>query len=365
MTGMGEQCSVCGVAVTGASILYTPDGRIVCPACFSKVPMPVDVGKPQWKIFAAAGGVAGVIPFAVHMSSSSSTTVNGHVTSFVYRDWVAVVCGVVAIMLGIIATAAARKEQLQRGLAFAAGIGVVLLGGVQIARGFGVFETPGSGGDSSSSMTFETTTPARTTPAVDEPAKPKGDPNSPDTCEDQDCFDLGIKLEKTDPAGSLKAWVRACGFGATGGCFNAGFDYTHQQPPDNENALKYFKIACDNDHAGACNEIGRIAATSEPPDFAVAKEMFEKSCTLDDAQACANLGILYNNGHGVDKDPKRARELYEKGCDGGISDGCFNLALMREKGQGGKKDKAGAKAAYQLSCDAGDPDACKAVKRLK
>ena len=329
--------------------------------------MPTDGARPPWKTFAIAGGVVGAIPFAVHFANTSSTTVNGEVTSFVYRDWVAVACGVVAIMLGVIATAMARNEQLQRGLAFAAGIGVILLGGAQIARGFGVFEDPGGSSSSGShtSVSIETTH----APVVEQAPEPKGDPKSPETCPDADvCFDLALALEKTDPAGSTKAYARSCELGANNGCFNTGFDYTHQQPPDNVKALRYFKLACDNDHAAACNEIGRIVGTGDggqKVDFAVANEMFEKSCNLGDAQGCANLGIMYDQGSGVKQDATKARELYEKGCEGKISNACFNLGLFREKGLGGKKDIAGAKSAYTEACDQGDDDACKKLKRLK
>jgi TPR repeat protein len=352
--------------VAGANILYTPDGRIVCPACFAKAPPPADFGRAPWRTFAIAGGVVGAIPFAVNMSTSSSTMVNGEVTSFVYRDWIAVAAGVVAIMLGAIAVGAARKEQLQRALAFAAGIGVMLLGGVQIARGFGVFADPGgNNGGNQTSISIERTV----SDEPREPEKPKGDPKSPETCPDPEtCFNLGLAIEKTDPAASTKAFERSCELGATGGCFNAGFDYTNKQPPDNDKALKFFQIACDNGHPGACNEIGRIAATGaggQKVDWTVAKEMFEKSCNADNAQACANLGIIYDQGHGVKKDAVKARELYEKGCSGGNSNGCFNVAVMREKGQGGPKDKAGAKAAYKESCDQGDDDACKRFEKMK
>ncbi|HTL32440.1 MAG TPA: tetratricopeptide repeat protein [Kofleriaceae bacterium] len=402
---MGDVCSMCGVPVAGASILYTPDGRIVCPACFGKVPMPTG-SKPQWKIFAGAGAVAGVIPFGVHMSSSSYSTVNGHVTSFVYRDWVAVVCGVVAIMLGIIATAAARKEQLQRSLAFAAGIGVVLLGGVQIARGFGVFEAPGSSGDSSSSsMTFETHGPAIPEAKATEPDKPAFDPKKPETCpEVQACFDLGHSLEDKDPAAALKAYEHGCSMGGHGSCFNRGFILEHAKEPDYDTALKMFQKVCDDatdaQDGDGCIEIAMIAINVKKDD-ALAVSMFEKACGLGAALGCSNLGIMYRDGQGVKKDIAKSRELLEKGCEGGSSRGCtvlgamysdgvgvkadakkarelwekgcagkmkescYDLATARLKGKGGPKDKAGAKEAYQAACDLGDDDGCKEAAKIK
>jgi hypothetical protein len=133
---------MCGAAVSGKDVLYAPDGRVVCGACFAKLDPAAGAAGPPWRGFAIAGGIAGAIPFAIHMATTSMTTMNGEVTSFVYRDWIAVACGVIAITLGAITIGAARKEQLRRGLAFAAGIGIALLGALQIARGFGVFEDP-------------------------------------------------------------------------------------------------------------------------------------------------------------------------------------------------------------------------------
>ena len=149
---MEETCAVCGTALARSDILYAPDGRVVCPKHFAEIDLSAGGTSPPWRISAIAGGIVGAIPFGIHVSSSSMSTVNGHVTSFVYRDWIAVICGVIAMICGVLTVVAARKEQLRRALAFAAGIGVLALGGVQIARGFGVFESPGNYSDNSTSM---------------------------------------------------------------------------------------------------------------------------------------------------------------------------------------------------------------------
>ena len=146
---LGDPCSSCGVAVRGANVLYAPDGRIVCPTCFGKLDPNLEAAKPRWRTFALAGAVVGAVPFALQMSSSSFTTVNGQVTSFVYRDWLAIMCGVVALVLGGITVVLARREHLQRALAFAAAIAIVALGAGQIARGVGVFAQPPSSAISS------------------------------------------------------------------------------------------------------------------------------------------------------------------------------------------------------------------------
>lgn len=283
---------------------------------------------------------------------------NGHVTSFVYRDWIAVGCGVVAIMLGIIATGAARKEQLQRALAFAAGIGVVLLGGVQIARGFGVFADPG-GSSSSSSTTFETTT---TVPHIDD--KPKGDPQSPDTCPDDDsCFNLGRALDQAkDEANAAKAYGRACDMGAMGGCFNAGLYFVQLDPPDIVKAEPYFAKSCEGGDPQACANVGRIYATEGATfDMKKAVAMFGKSCDGKLGLGCELLGKVYDQGLDGKEDFPKARELFEKACALQAPDSCFFLGEQRRQGLGGDKDAEGAIAAYTAGCKLDNQDACKAL----
>src|SRR5664279_622004 len=124
---MAETCSGCGKPVNTTDITYTPDARVMCPSCAAKMDVSAaqDRARPPWMGFAIAGAVVGAIPWFVSFSSSSSSTVNGHVTSFVYRDWIAVGCGVVAALLGVIAAWMGRQS-LIRMQAIAAGIAIVV-----------------------------------------------------------------------------------------------------------------------------------------------------------------------------------------------------------------------------------------------
>ena len=86
------------------------------------------------KTLAGIGGLAGLVPFFIHATSSSTVTVNGEVTSATYHDNVALVGGVIALLCGIAALALARKSGGSRiGMAIA----VVALGAYQIAHGLG------------------------------------------------------------------------------------------------------------------------------------------------------------------------------------------------------------------------------------
>jgi hypothetical protein len=335
-------------------MLYTPDGRIVCPSCFNRIPPVVDTGRAPWRTFSIAGAVIGAIPFGVNFSTSKSTTFNGRVTSFEYRDWIAVAAGVVAITLGGIALAAARKEQLQRALAFAAGIGVMLLGGVQIARGMGVFAAPSDAGSQSNTSMSITTT-------VDEP----GPTATPETCADgQACLDLGLELSRTNhPASAQMAFERACELGSSPGCFNAGQHFLELSPPNVVKAEPWLAKACDKGDELACNNLGRVYATDGPTqNVEKAKAAFAKACDKAWAESCELLGIVYDQGLDGKQDFEKARPLFEKGCAGGRADSCFFIGQMRLKGLGGPKDHEGAVTAFQDGCTRGNTDACNALE---
>jgi len=115
--------------------MYTADGRAVCTKCFGNMDAAnaAALAGPSRK-FAVAGWVVGAIPFFAH---AETLTVNA--SGAVYRDYVAVACGIAATVLGGLALRAAPKEQPQRKTAMTGGFIALGLGLFQIARGFGVF----------------------------------------------------------------------------------------------------------------------------------------------------------------------------------------------------------------------------------
>ena len=96
------------------------------------------------------GLIAALVPFAISSSESSSSMVNGKVVAFHYRDTMALLGGAVALFCGVIAAYVDRKRPKKLIVALM----VLALGGLQIARGVGVFATPFS---SSSSLEFNAT----------------------------------------------------------------------------------------------------------------------------------------------------------------------------------------------------------------
>jgi hypothetical protein len=85
------------------------------------------------------GGLAGAVPFFLHISNSSTTMVNGVTTAARHFDYVAVSGGVVAGLFGVISLALLAKtapsKRALRGMAAGA---ILLLAAFQLARGFGV-----------------------------------------------------------------------------------------------------------------------------------------------------------------------------------------------------------------------------------
>ena len=136
---METTCAVCGVAISGSDVMYTSDARAVCTKCFGTMDAAnaAFLAAPSHK-FAVAGWVLGAIPFFIHISSTESLVVNEATASVVYRDWLAVGCGIAAAVLGALALRAAPKEQPQRKKAMTGGFIALGLGLLQIARGFGV-----------------------------------------------------------------------------------------------------------------------------------------------------------------------------------------------------------------------------------
>jgi TPR repeat protein len=344
------------------------------------------------KSIAAAGAIAGAVPFII--STVSVSTVNGHITR--YRDNVAIGGGGIALALGAVATVIAVRSK-SRGAIIGGAVAVLALGGYQLAKGFGAFES-GAGATSSSSMDISMPTIPTT------PPEPKVDPNDPATCADaHSCFQIGEKLGDTDPKRSLVAYTRACDFKSPSGCYNAGIDWGEDSAPtkDLAKAIGFFQRACDLEDAPGCANLGVYYLHGEgvAKDEAKGLELTKRACELHGANGCKNLAAIYREGIGVPANPakaleigiqacdldqskeaaaacnatgamlaskkkmskhdgEQARQLFEKACDRS-AEHCYNLGVSYEQGFGGtKKDLVKARGLYQKGCDAGNLEAC-------
>lgn len=132
-----QNCQMCGKAIIGDEVLYTADAKVVCPGCFATADVAATASRSSGALgLLGAGAIAGVLPFFVHVSESSSVMVNGEVVSATSRDYIALACGVVAALLGAI-TAAGAVRSKAGGAALAMRLAVIALGAYQIAHGFG------------------------------------------------------------------------------------------------------------------------------------------------------------------------------------------------------------------------------------
>lgn len=132
-----QTCQMCGTAIAGDEVLYTADARIVCAGCFGKADVAATASRSSGAVgLYAAGAITALIPFNFHVSESSSVMVNGQVVEATSRDYIALICGVIAMMLGAIGTVRAIRSKA-RGAAIAGWFVIIALGAYQIARGLG------------------------------------------------------------------------------------------------------------------------------------------------------------------------------------------------------------------------------------
>jgi hypothetical protein len=117
-----------------------------------------------------AGGIALVAPLVISVSSTSMSTVNGHVVHYVHRDPIAIVGGIVAILCGLVAALWIRRSAPgRRGLRALAVVALVGLGVVHVLRGFGVIGGPGDEAGSMRSADLPTFQPPSHAPVTPPP----------------------------------------------------------------------------------------------------------------------------------------------------------------------------------------------------
>lgn len=99
--------------------------------------------RPFWGVAEVLGVLGAIAPFVVTVSSLKTETANGVVTKYVFRDWVAVGGGAVAILCAI-AVAARWKGTLASKKPLRAAIAAVALalGAFHLLRGFGIIGQP-------------------------------------------------------------------------------------------------------------------------------------------------------------------------------------------------------------------------------
>lgn len=343
-------------------------------------------------------GIAALVsvlaPFFIHITNSSSRTVNGEVVAQTYLDYPAIAGGALGLLLAIALLLGKRAPMSVRG---PFGGVVALLAMFHLANGLGVFQPAPV---------------AATPPAEDAFAKHLKknaavcDAQHLGVCEDrcaadhaQDCNDLGSiyaegeRVEKDwpkamtlfekackldskvgcanmafmlrkratppEPARAYTFLERACSLGAADACNTMGFmqDHGEGMAEDNTKALSLFDQACEKGSGIGCKNAGFMYAdgTGTERNQATAVARFEKGCELEDWTACNEFGVALDNG----PEQQRAVEAFARACGGGDPQGCSNLGVRRRTPPEGKEpDLAGAIEAFTKGCDGKYGRAC-------
>ena len=347
--------------------------------------------KPRYSLL-TVGVVAGVTPFVIHVSSSSTSYVNGALIAATYRDWVAVGGGAVAALCGIAQAILVARSELGRGKNVGLGLLLVALGGYQLASGFGVFQPKPDAPSSFGTDRGLSTDLAPTT------APPRSPTAPPPVCENAEaCNKLGAKLrDAKDLAGAYRAFVAGCAADGRGNCYMAAIVLQDSDPGDPPKVRALLGQACDLGMAKACGVLGVHLFTGYGGAKDVAKalalvtngcdgkdgqscynagvfhrdgngvaasdakayELFTRGCELEDAKGCNEAGVWLMTGRQHTKDPKAGVALFEKAC--GLDDAlCFHLAMATDRGEGGlRKDPAKARELYTKACEADSMAAC-------
>jgi hypothetical protein len=129
-----EACVVCSQKLDDSTMLMSERGW-VCPSCQTKI-QPAEV-KGLLSPLAMVGVVAVVLPFFLHITSSSSVTVNGE-TSTRSLDYVAIAGGIVGFLAAAGALLAAVRETQRKGARVAIALIIDLLSIFHLLRGFGL-----------------------------------------------------------------------------------------------------------------------------------------------------------------------------------------------------------------------------------
>lgn len=136
--------------------------------------------------------------------------------------------------------------------------------------------------------------------------------------------------------------------------------------------------------AKTCLKRAREARSLHPPDMPRAVRWLTQSCEQRSAEACHELGVLFANGDGLLRSPKRAADLYNTACELGLDRACSALMpLLKEECQAGRLDRCieagqryqsgrgvprergAAEELFRRACSGGDATGCRLLKQLQ
>ena len=145
------------------------------------------------------------------------------------------------------------------------------------------------------------------------------------------CNALGALRPEWDEV-AYAAFVRACALGDAAGCFHAALLLELPAAP-------------------------RRADRGAP--------QFQRSCAWGMARGCRRLGLLYDQGEGVELEPRLARKELRRACKQGVAQACLELAGSLIDMPLGPADRASGAALLERACRHGHQRACTQVGRRK
>ncbi len=92
-------------------------------------------------------------------------------------------------------------------------------------------------------------------------------------------------------------------------------------------------------------------------DYAAALRQIQPMAEAGDIDAQFQLGVMYGNGHGVEKDPVKATQWFDKAINGLDPGAPFNIGVMYHEGEGLPKDYGMAAQWFRKSAERGDGEA--------
>jgi serine/threonine protein kinase/TPR repeat protein len=177
-------------------------------------------------------------------------------------------------------------------------------------------------------------------------------------------------LRPEDDLKALDYFAQAANTGDPEGAYLAGECYYFGKgtAPDMDKAVQFLQLAASRRDVRAMDLLG--TCYRKQGKFDLARRSFEGAATAGYALSYFNLGVMYMNGEGVPRSPrkgedqfKHSAELFRQGAEKGEPAAMFYFASWNEQGIGVPKDAKTATEWYRRSARAGYPQAIEWCRR--
>jgi serine/threonine protein kinase/TPR repeat protein len=177
-------------------------------------------------------------------------------------------------------------------------------------------------------------------------------------------------LRPEDDLKALDYFTRAANTGDPEGAYLAGECYYFGKgaAPDIDKAVQFLQLAASRRDVRAMDLLG--TCYRKQGKFELARRSFEGAATAGYALSYFNLGVMYMNGEGGPRSPrkgeeqfKHSAELFRQGAEKGEPAAMFYFASWNDQGIGVPKDAKTATEWYRRSARAGYPQAIEWCRR--